>query len=208
MQPIDPPKYDSSFNKDVFDQIEPGTTCLDVGCWTGNIGQKLINEKNCTVDGIDRYENVLEKAKLVGYRNLFKFDLNQDIIDLGDNRYDIVIFADVLEHTINPQEILRNLKKYVKPTGKIIISVPNVAFILNRLLLLVGKWDYTQFGTLDNTHLRFFTIKTGRKLVSDAGYNVEKVKPYYQFSLKKYIWPLVKFLPNLFAYQLIVIGKP
>lgn len=136
-------------------------------------------------------------------------NLNNESFDpkLIKKKYDIIIFADVLEHLINPELILTYFKKYLKPDGQIIISLPNIAFLLYRVQLLFGQWNYRMFGTLDKTHLRFFTIKSGVDMVKNSGLKIVKVKPYNQFGILRHIWPLDVIFPSLFAYQFMIIAK-
>lgn len=201
--------YSSSFNRVVFNQVDPNSKCLDVGCWNGNMGEELIKNKNCSVDGVDFREDMLTKAKERGYTNIYTINLNSEAInfDVIQEQYDYILFADVLEHLLNPELVLRELFKKLKPGGKVVVSLPNVAFALNRLNLLLGKWEYKDFGTLDKTHLRFFTVSTGEQLVKKAGYKVVKVMPYNQFGILTKIAPLDQWFPNLLCYQFLVVGE-
>ncbi len=202
--------YDDVFNPIVFDQIGSNSICLDVGCWTGNLGDKLINQKACTVDGIDYRSDVLIEAKKAGYRNLYQINLNNDDYKIDINtKYDFIICADVLEHLINPQGVLQKLDDLLTTDGKIVISIPNIAFIQQRIVHLLGKFDYNpNGGIMDATHLRFFTKKSLLKMCHDAGYQIQKIEGY---SLVKnryfFLRLLAKLLPTLFAIQFIVILK-
>lgn len=206
---IQPGDYSYSFNEFIYSKVPNGSNCLDVGCWTGNLGEKLIKEKNCTVDGIDAMEHILKYAQKKGYRKTYLINLNNDSIDVTqlNQKYDVIIFADVLEHLINPENVLNMLKKSLKHSGKIIVSLPNVAFILNRLELLLGRWVYREFGTLDKTHLRFYTIRSITDLIERTGYKVVEIKPYNQFGILRYLDPLTKLFPTLLAYQTMVIAQ-
>lgn len=196
--------YRTSVNRHVFGAVPKRARCLDVGCWNGNLGRMLIEEKGCQVDGVDFVPEILAEAQSVGYEKTFQMNLNGASLDGNaiDKRYDVIIFADVLEHLANPQKVLEFFSGFLEPEGKIIISLPNVAFLLNRLQLLCGKWEYKDFGILDKTHLRFFTLASGQQLVKDAGLRVLSVRPYNQFGVLRYLDPPV--LPNLFAYQFLI----
>ena len=200
--------YQYFVNNEVFSQIPPNVTCLDVGCWKGGLGMALIKQKQCIVDGIDVQSDVLKIAKKNGYRNTYKINLNNDDYSLKgiNNKYDIIICADILEHLIDPEFFLVQLKSKLKKEGKVVISLPNIAFGLNRLLLLFGKWDYTKYGTLDMTHLRFFTITSLQQMIRSAGYTIIKVKPYNQFGLLRYLRPFDTIFPGLLAYQLLLVA--
>lgn len=201
--------YSTSFNKFVFDKIAEHSVCLDVGCWTGNLGKALIKDKQCTIDGIDFRADVLSIAKKNGYRNTYLINLNAETLDLSEiqAKYDYIIFADVLEHLINPAVLLYEVKAFLHKSGRVVISLPNVAFILNRLFLLLGRWEYKEFGTLDKTHLRFYTPQSGSKMVSSAGFSVVENIPYTQFSILRYFNPFVKLIPTLLGYQFLIIAK-
>ncbi|MEO0013377.1 MAG: hypothetical protein RLZZ535_1766, partial [Cyanobacteriota bacterium] len=70
----------------------------------------------------------------------------------------------------NPWQILRDTKEILKEDGYVVASIPNIAHGAIRLALLQGEFEYTEFGILDNTHLRFFTRKTVQDLLENSGY--------------------------------------
>ena len=83
------------------------------------------------------------------------------IARLTEACYHCIFFVDVLEHLREPGAILAVYAQFLKPDGAIIISAPNVAFALQRWLLLLGKFDYNSAGgIMDTFHLRFFTGKS------------------------------------------------
>jgi len=200
--------YDNCCNSIVFNEIEEKSECLDVGCWTGNLGMKLINEKGCFVGGVDFNEEVLRVAKERGYREIYQVDLNKNPSDLKkvDKKYDYIICADVLEHTIKPEFILNLLKENLHDNGYIIISIPNVAFIQQRIFLLFGKFDYNpNGGIMDETHLKFFTKKYIFEIIRKNKFKIEK---FYGYSLVKnkffFLRILAKIWPELFAMQFLI----
>jgi 2-polyprenyl-3-methyl-5-hydroxy-6-metoxy-1,4-benzoquinol methylase len=87
--------------------------------------------------------------------------------------FDVIVFGDVLEHLKSPVTVLRGLAAFLKEDGAAIISLPNVANIYVRLQLLLGRFDYQDRGILDRTHLHFFTRKTFRQFLSEAGLEAE-----------------------------------
>ncbi|MCK1667873.1 class I SAM-dependent methyltransferase [Bradyrhizobium sp. 153] len=97
--------------------------------------------------------------------------VDQSIVRL--KRYDLILLLDVLEHLPDPSETLQNLAKVLKPGGRVIVSVPNVAhFSVSIPLLLQRRFRYQDAGILDRTHLRFFVEETAMKLLNDADLNV------------------------------------
>ena len=87
--------------------------------------------------------------------------------------FDLVTFNDVLEHIIDPWATLRETLTYLNPGGKVIATVPNIRYAPVLWQLLKGRWDYTDIGTLDRTHVRFFTRATMIEMFEGAGYRVQ-----------------------------------
>lgn len=199
--------YRESFNRHVFRAVPEKSHCLDIGCWTGNLGKLLIEKKGCIVDGVDVADGVLEEARKNGYADTFRVNLNGEVLDpsLFKKKYDVIIFADVLEHLVYPLGALKFFSQFLAPNGRMIISLPNVAFILNRLRLLLGNWDYQDFGTLDKTHLRFYTLQSSQALIREAGLELVSFRPYNQFGILRHFDP--PLFPSLFAYQMLLIVK-
>ena len=203
--------YDSCINEYVYDEVPEGLHCLDVGCWTGNLGKKLIKSKKCSVEGIDFMPAVLAKARQNGYGKTFCMNLNSNPNEISKikNKYDCIICADVLEHLINPELVLSLLKKKLAKQGVLIISVPNIAFLKQRMEILGGKFDYNpNGGIMDETHIRFFTAKSLQALCGRCGF---EIKSFYGYSLVKnkffFLRYLAKWWPKSFAIQFLVKVK-
>ncbi|MCA9301893.1 class I SAM-dependent methyltransferase [Candidatus Nomurabacteria bacterium] len=210
MGSVDNSKY-AHINTAVFDFVLPDSSVLDVGCWTGDLGRKLVDAKKCTVDGVDVYPEVLKEAKSSGYRNTYCFNLNDPVNELViDTKYDFIIFADVLEHILQPGEIVDFFKDRLKENGKIIVSLPNIAFILYRLKHLFGNFDYKDVGVMDSTHLRFYTLKTMNKFFEERGLRVvsrvcyNEVAPQHSFlQILKHLWPTLFTLQFVFLLETV-----
>ncbi|MBA4318825.1 MAG: hypothetical protein C0412_10530 [Flavobacterium sp.] len=171
---------------------------LDVGCNTGMIGREIMRKKMGVVDGVDINEEALRQAGAF-YRKVFQRDLSSGEVAIEDEKYDYIIFSDVLEHLSRPDLILRGVGKYLKDDGRIIISLPNVARMEIRLGLLMGKFDYAP-GILSEDHLRFFTRKRALKMIEKCGYEAEKVIPTG-------LGHRLRFWVNLTAFQFVYVCK-
>ena len=152
--------------------VPSGSRVLDIGCGTGWTAKELIDKKGCEVIGVEPNESRAEVARSNGIQVHVGYleDLRIEEVDL----FDIVLFGDVLEHLSNPLSILCDAKKYLRPGGSVVVSVPNVAHWMVRLDLLRGRFNYQQAGIMDATHLRWFTEKTLRLLLENAGYRVDE----------------------------------
>jgi 2-polyprenyl-3-methyl-5-hydroxy-6-metoxy-1,4-benzoquinol methylase len=151
-----------------------GQRVLDVGCGSGLLGMRL-RERGNTVWGADRASDVAALAKGRLDRFLLLDVLDYELVGeiLGAERFDAIVFADVLEHLPDPVATLRSYRRFLAPDGVILISVPNVAVWNVRAGLLLGRFEYTPTGTLDSTHLRFFTRASLAKVLHEAGLRIE-----------------------------------
>lgn len=153
----------------------PALEVLEVGCSAGYFGESL-KKLGHRVVGVEPDAVSAEKASDVldevycGFVENF-FDANPG------RAFDVISFGDVLEHLVDPLSVLKAAKKFLKPNGRLIVSVPNVAHASIRAMLLGGKWTYSDLGILDRTHLRFFTKADLIALLADAGFDIEFIKP-------------------------------
>lgn len=182
---------------------------LDVGCWNGTLGRVLLRECGATVDGIERDATQAQLAREAGYRRVEVADLDRDIPDAEDRTYDFLLFGDVLEHLVDADRVLATFVPRLKPGGRVILSMPNIAFAANRLTHLLGRWDYKDYGILDRTHLRFFTKDSMVALAQGAGLSVVRIEGYV--GLHRYPWLVREPLrwlgrawPSLFAIQIVL----
>jgi len=146
---------------------------LDVGCSTGYLGQTLKLEAACIVDGVELDPMAAEVAKPY-YRNIYVGSIEDPAFILAlSQTYDVIIFADVLEHLSRPEQILAACANLLRPDGFALISMPNIAFWdVRRQLFFRGEWQYTETGILDYTHLRFYTFYSVRDLIAKARYRI------------------------------------
>lgn len=191
-----------------FRMIPTGARALDVGCHTGILGEALRAQKHCEVTGIDNDANALAAAA-TRLNNVLELDLEKPdwvdrLLQQGFGNFDIILFGDVIEHTREPLAILKSAQRLLKTEGKIIVSLPNVANLRVRIGLLFGKFDYSESGILDRSHIRFFTLRTARAMVRDAGYEIER-ESYSGYSLPRW---LIDQFPKLFAVNIILLASP
>ena len=114
----------------------------------------------------------------------------------------MLVCADILEHLIDPLGVLKKLAHFLKPGGKVIVSLPNIAFFMERWQILLGKFDYKDSGIMDNTHLRFFNRQRAIELVQKAGFQIVKTD---HSRLVKLGW--FPYLPNFLGVQILIWGR-
>lgn len=177
---------------------------LDVGCNEGYFGKNDI-EKSNQYYGIDILKDAIEVAKK-SYKSAYIYDLEKlKPLEFDVEKFDYIIFGDVLEHIKNPVEVLRFFSdKYLEKGGKIIISLPNVANWQIRIKLLFGNFDYTDRGILDNTHLKLYTFKSALKLANSSNLKIEKI--LYGASILGYVIKFLPFLRNILSTNIVLIS--
>jgi glycosyltransferase involved in cell wall biosynthesis/tetratricopeptide (TPR) repeat protein len=171
-----PISYYENIRNDLIPLIPDNASCiLEVGCGSGMTGQELKNRNGAFVAGIEMNSSAANAA-----RNVLDDVVNGDIekIDLpySDSSFDCIIFADVLEHLVDPLSVLMKVRRLLKKGGTIVTSIPNVQFHSVIHNLIEGNWTYEKEGILDETHLRFFTYREIEKLFLKAGYSIKKVE--------------------------------
>jgi O-antigen biosynthesis protein len=147
---------------------------IDVGCGAGGLGRGLkALRPGIEVRGVEPVASEAERAKLV----LDDAWVGRAEAPLPEHwpAPDCVIFADVLEHLLDPWETLRRYRAILRPGGTCVASIPNVAHRSVFRGLLRHRWDYAPFGILDRTHLRFFTRETAIEMFEEAGFSIRSV---------------------------------
>ncbi len=154
-------------------RIPAGSAVADVGCGPGYISRAL-SSKNCRVAGIDQFP----PAPDTGQERFVHCDLNDSNFPLDAGAFDHILLLDIVEHLRAPERFLDSLRQSRKGDRevRVILSTGNIAFIVTRLALLLGWFNYGPRGILDLTHTRLFTFKTARALLEQSGYRVLEVK--------------------------------
>ena len=150
---------------------------LDIGCGSGYFASDLKKKYNCVARGIEPNDSAAKEAsekldKVI--HNIF----SPTLPELQGKTFDAIIFNDVLEHLVNPYEVLAQCKSFLSSNGCIVASIPNILFfpVFFNQIILKQEWNYTDSGTLDRTHLRFFTKKSIIRMFEDQGYEVLKIE--------------------------------
>ncbi len=156
----------------IVSMVKNNSDVLEIGCSTGFMSKYLKEKKDCRVVGVEINSSAANKAKLFCKQVIVGNIEDDSVFNEIDAMFDVIIFADVLEHLVTPDKILLKIKKFLKSDGFILISIPNIAYWRIRKNLLFGKFEYTTEGILDKTHLRFFTLKSIKKMIQDCGYYI------------------------------------
>lgn len=168
--------YYSNSRNDMLNFIEADRSenikVLEVGCGCGATLSKIkYLWPNAEVAGIELLDNVAR----IGANNYDIIQGNIETMQLNYQKeyFDYVIFGDVIEHLFNPEETLKKIRAYMKNGGHLIISIPNIMNITVLLPLLRGEFRYMDYGILDKTHVKFFTIKSAVEMINKCGFKSE-----------------------------------
>jgi 2-polyprenyl-3-methyl-5-hydroxy-6-metoxy-1,4-benzoquinol methylase len=155
----------------VVDLVPERARVLEFGCATGYMSEVLKTRKGATVTGIEISPEAAEVAKEHCDRVIAgdAEELDYDEL-LGDERFDAILFVDVLEHLKEPGELLQRIRPFLADGGAVVASIPNIAHGSVRLALLAGEFRYRRTGLLDDTHLRFFTRAGIHDLFEGSGF--------------------------------------
>jgi 2-polyprenyl-3-methyl-5-hydroxy-6-metoxy-1,4-benzoquinol methylase len=180
---------------------------LEIGCGDGNFG-RMMRARGHTVAGVELVPEAAERAR----QNLDEVvcgDVESMTLPWREASFDALIFADVLEHMVDPWRILGNLAKLLRPGGIAVASIPNVQNHRVVRDLLRGKWEYTDSGLMDRGHMRFFTWREIVRLFNGAGLDVVDRRCLYNLKLRRRImlWLTFGKIEPFFVRQYLVVGR-
>ena len=147
----------------------PAGRLLDVGCGHG----LLLDEARRM--GYDTLGLELSRTGAGHARDVLGLEVCEEPVEdfaMTAERFDVVVLADVLEHTVTPERVLAEVRGRLAPGGTVLVSIPNFAHWYPRLRVAAGRFDYDRRGILDRGHVRFFTDRSFRRLAADAGYRI------------------------------------
>lgn len=195
-----------------FTVIPANSRVLDLGCGT-SLASVLKGEKSCRVTGLNRFPLHDEN-----FDDFYHRDLNDGLSGIPVESHDYVLLLDVIEHFASPEDFLDELRSRM-PQGEVVISTANVAFLVTRLMLMIGQFNYGRRGILDLTHTRLFTFSSLSRLLEQSGFTIlEKKAMPAPFPLAlgnsgssrlllRLNSLLIKLSPSLFGYQVVVRAK-
>lgn len=180
---------------------------LEVGCGCGELG-RLLRSRGHHVTGIELVDEMAERA-----RRWLDCVVTADVETAGfpfpPASFDAIVFADVLEHLIDPWRVLREAVGVLSANGAIVASIPNVQNLDVLRRLLRGRWQYRARGITDFGHLRFFTLGTIRGLFAQAGLEIVHIGHRYRRSWRRELvcWLTAGRARAYFTRQYLVVGR-
>lgn len=196
--------------------VPPDSRVLDIGCAGGYFGQ-LLRAKGCQTTGIDRFP--LDEGNALDA--FYLHDLDSVPLPVDVAAFDCAVMLDVIEHLRSPETFVDEFRASAakNPGMQLIISTANVAFVVMRLMLLFGQFNYGKRGILDLTHTRLFTFGTFRRLFEQSGYEVLSMRgipapfplalgnSWFSRLLLAGNTALIRISKRLFAFQILAVVR-
>jgi len=156
----------------------PGDTVLDVGCGDARAYQASVMGVARELHGIDISAHAVARAQRKGVLARVH-DLTENL-PYGDETFDLVICFEVLEHLFDPKHAVREMRRILRPGGRLLVSVPNAGYFRERLValtrgeVLAGVTDFS--NPWKAPHIRFFTRGSLVGLLQATGLTVKWVR--------------------------------
>ncbi|HSP35778.1 MAG TPA: class I SAM-dependent methyltransferase, partial [Thermoanaerobaculia bacterium] len=194
-----------------------GGTLLDLGAAGGELGYALRDQFTRRIGfeyDIDRLVELHGRHDHIVIADL------ENVTRLPAN-VDAVVLADIIEHLRDPAALLGLVRQSLAADGRLFVSVPNIANITVRLGLLFGIFEYRERGILDQTHLRFYTMRTIKREIERAGFSIVAIRgssipvrlivPWVPDVILRLgetmLAAITQLWRGLFAYQVIVVAE-
>lgn len=203
--------YFSNIRYDLIDLLDPNVKNIKVLEIGAAYGETLYHLKRNGIAeeaiGVDIFE---DKSNKSNYKPIDGFYFgNIEEIDFPDfqNKFDLILLPDVLEHLLEPKAVLEKVKRYLKPDGIIVVSMPNIrhysAFVK---IFLKGNFKYEESGIFDYTHRRFYCKSDIKELLISSGFSILKTQSSIARYKGKSMSKVVNFITfgvfeEFFSYQ-------
>lgn len=150
--------------------LAQGCRVLDIACGNGTFGEWFTKKLNAEMYGLDISPVAIDMCREKGYKQVALTDLDRDNFPFDDNSFDLVILSAVLEHVMSPEQVLRQAWQKLRPGGFVVVLTPNVSWIVNRLLFLLGRWDHRLMGGTRG-HISYMNKRQLQQAMTSAGFS-------------------------------------
>ena len=185
------------------------SSILEIGCAEGGTGVLALSRGKCArYVGIELHRPSAEIARTV-LSEVHVGNIETMTLGFRSGEFDVVVISEVLEHLLDPWDVVARLSEYVREGGLVFASSPNVSHYRVIRNLLKGRWELTEHGVMDRTHFRWFTPASYRDMFERAGFVIEEVRPVTPPSWRvKTLNNLTRHrLAHLFMVQISVRGR-
>lgn len=205
----------ASSHQYAVDAVPAGASVLDIGAGPGGVAQALL-KKQCRVAVVDQFA---PDAVITSEVQVFQQNLDEPAT-FSVRDYDYLLMLDIIEHLKDPERFLDDLRRqFDYSTKTLVLTTPNIAFVVQRMMLVLGQFNYGKAGILDRTHTRLFTFRSLRRLLLDAGFVITDTRgvpaPFPKVlgdgALGRMALAvnraLIRVSPTLFSFQIFVVCR-
>jgi 2-polyprenyl-3-methyl-5-hydroxy-6-metoxy-1,4-benzoquinol methylase len=188
---------------------DPYAKLLEIGCGFGGTGALALAQGKCNeYVGIE----ISESAAAIAREKLSTVVVgNVETIELPwpEESFNGLIISEVLEHLVDPLRTLKRVAPYLRPGAVVMASSPNISQYKVIRSLIFGRWELTQSGVMDRTHLRWFTPLSYRAMFEEAGFTIDWVKPVTPFSMRTRVIDRLTLgrFSHLFIRQIMIFAR-
>jgi len=200
--------YYTHLRRSVLDYVPKTAKCvLSVGCANGITEAELVKQ-GMKVVGVEINREAAEMARQRGLI-ILEGDVSEINVNINDELYDCIIYADVLEHLPDPFGVLKRHVDLLCPNGTVIISVPNFRhYSVLWQLFIGGQVHYVDAGIMDRTHLRITTRKMVLEWFELAGVRLTFLKYGIPGRRNRLVFAaLLGMFREFIATQIVVVGR-
>jgi len=203
--------YHSNTRTDIAQLVPQADRLLDVGGGTGATARYLRDIGRARAVGV---MDAVVGAHAEGLDYWSDANLDDPVAVeaflAANGPFDAILLLDVLEHLVDPWALVELFARHVRPGGVLVASIPNIRYhTVVTDLVLRGRWNYTDAGILDRTHLRFFVRETAIELMNRPGLSITQVMPSPIYTRWKQIANALSFglLRSFFALQYFIVAQ-
>ena len=210
--------YENAGNPEVLRWVPDRVkSVLDIGCGAGGNAARLADRAE-RIDGVTLSEDEAVRARQF-CKEIFVHNLEEGLPPGTHPPYDVVLASHVLEHICFPDKLLRDIAAQLSPEGILIVALPNLMNYKCRVPLLLGKFEYADGGTMDNTHFRWYTFASGRRLLETHGFRIVRayadghfplplIRRFIPASVRRWMGNCAtKVFPGFFGVQMIYVVR-
>ncbi len=197
--------------------IRPGDRVLEVDCGPGVLAAR-VRDKGATVTATDLSAVAVERARAKGV-TCSQVDIDSEPLPFEDDRFEVVVSNSAIEHRFFHEKAFDECVRVLKPGGRFILCLPNIAHLICRWWVLTGRFPYVANSPTDAMHLRFFTVREAVALCRARGVEVVSVEgsaslwahDFYpalwrKRRLRGLITWLTRVWPSMFGRDFVLVG--
>ncbi len=135
---------------------KPGQEWLDIGCHRGTFA-KVLSARGLCVTGLDVWSPQPESDLPYVFSNC---DLNNNDIPFPDGAFDFISALELVEHLIDTDRFLSDVRCKLRPGGIFVVSTPNICMLKNRFRVMFGLYPYALEFRNNIHHVRLYNLQT------------------------------------------------